>query len=398
MERQLPLLTKSGIALIPLQLTAGLIFSLFFTFIPLQIFDLYGFIASSLCRSLVAVTAISLSWLWGWISDHVSSKKKLLGIALAGQAIFTMAFSLTSFFEKTGFIQLLFLLTMYTLASLFTSLYNPVKNSLITLLSGEEGRGTTIGLFFLFSSAGWGLGGFLMGYVLQFWPLSKIVIVVGLFHTCSLIVFLFLFQEKKVQTEEPITRGIIESFKAINPFLLQIAFTIILISVGRGIFLPIFQIKMWIVFDKQSLWIGIITALSGIGGAVGSLLYGHLSDRIGNLAALTLGILGNFALFLLGILNYPLTVALVWILPIWPLIAVSSVAFAADYSQDTRRGEAQGIIESARSFSGLFSVIGGVIATLIGAEGNINRLAPIFLFLCLFPLLAFLPLWKVRKK
>lgn len=391
------LLDKNSIALIPLHITTGFVLSLFFTFIPLHIYDLYGFIASSLCRTLVAISAIALSWIWGWLSDVMGSKKTILAIAMGGQATFTMAFAIAGAFGSSGLFLLLILLLMYTVASLFTSMYYPVKNAIITLMRGKKERGRTVGVFFFFSSLGWGLGGYLTGYWLSFWSLSRTVLLIGSIHLLSLLFFLLLFQEKEIETRQPIRRGLIESLRTMDRVFLWITLSIILVSVGRGIFLPIFQIKMWIVFGKQSVWVGIITGLSGIAGAVGSFLYGRLSDRIGQTSALRLGILGNFALFLLGSLNFSFTVALVWIFPIWPLIAVSSVAVAANYSEKTRRGEAQGVIRSARSFSGLFSVIGGVVARFIGASQDINRLTPFFIVLCVFPALALLPLWHSRK-
>jgi MFS family permease len=167
--------------------------------------------------------------------------------------------------------------------------------------------------------------------------------------------------------------------------------------VGRGIFLPIFQIKMYIIFGKESIWIGIISGLSGMASAIGAYGYGKLAQRIGDSSAIKLGIFGNSALFLLGTLNYQLTVALVWIFPVWPLIGVSSVSMAATHSKDTERGEAQGVVESARSFSGLFSVIGGIAALLIGASDNINMLTPIFLSMLIFPIIAYLPLRRSQQ-
>jgi len=207
-----------------------------------------------------------------------------------------------------------------------------------------------------------------------------------------------LFQEEDVETEAPPRRGVIESLRNMKPVLFQVTLAILLISVGRGVFLPLFQVKMYEIYGRESFWIGVISALSGLAGAIGSFGYGKLTDRIGDSTALRLGMFGNLGLFLLGILNHPITAALVWIFPIWPLISVSSVSLAAGHSEDTRRGEAQGVIESARSFSGLFSVIGGIAAFLLGAEQDINRLAPFFLSLILFPILAYVPAKRSENK
>lgn len=94
------LLQRNGIALIPLQVTSGFIMSLFYTFIPLRIFDFFGFIASAFCRTLVAFSTITLSWIWGWFSDVAGSKKTILGISIGGQAFFTMAFTFSEFFNE----------------------------------------------------------------------------------------------------------------------------------------------------------------------------------------------------------------------------------------------------------------------------------------------------------
>jgi len=388
--------TRSGAAIIPMQLTSGLVNSLYFTFIPLYVYDLYGFIASSLCRTLVAVTAILLSWVWGWVSDVFSSKKKLLVISILGQAIFTVLFALTQFVGEPGLLNLIFILFMYTLAALFTSMYNPVRNAVITLMSKEEGRASNIGSFFLFSSAGWGIGALIIGYLWEIVPLYWIFIFTGGIHLLSMVIFQVIFQESDVTTEEPARRGIIEGLRNMKPLLLYITLAILLVSVGRGVFLPIFQIKMYIIFGRESFWIGVISALSGLAGAIGAFAYGKLTDRIGDSFALKLGIFGNVALFLLGILNHPLTAALVWIFPVWPLIAVSSVSLAAGHSEKTRRGEAQGVVESARSFSGFFSVIGGIVATLVGAEDNMDNLNPFFFSLITLPLLALIPVSRSK--
>jgi MFS family permease len=392
------LLTRSGIALVPMQITSGFVLSLFFTFIPLYVYDIYGFVASSLCRTLVALTAIILSWLWGWVSDRFASKKNLLAISMLGQAGFTVLFAVSQLFTEGDVFHLVFLLLTYTLASLFTAIFNPVRNAAITLMAKEEDRAENIGLFFLFSSAGWGLGGFFLGYWWDIWSLSLTVSVTALLHIFSLFFFFALFQERDIKTEQSIRRSLFKGIRDMNPVLMYIVLVVLLVSVGRGIFLPIFQIKMYIIFGKESLWIGIISGLSGMGSAIGAYGYGKLTKRLGDSAAIKLGIFGNLALFLLGTLNHPLTVALIWIFPVWPLIGVASVSLAAAHSKDTERGEAQGVIESARSFSGLFSVIGGIAALLIGAGEDVNMLTPIFLSMLIFPIIAFLPLRKSQQK
>lgn len=390
--------SRSGFALVPMQITGGFVLSLYFTFIPLYVYDLYGFVASSLCRTLVAVTAISLSWIWGWISDVFASRKKLLAISMLGQAAFTILFPLTELVLGSGIFHLGILLLAYMLASLFSSLYNPVRNATITLMEQkEERRASNIGAFFLFSSAGWGLGGLVIGYLWDTWPLHLTFTFTAGIHIIAMAVFLALFQEEDVETEAPPRRGVLESLRNMKPVLYQLTLAILLISVGRGVFLPLFQVKMYEIYGKQSFWIGIISALSGLAGAIGSFGYGKLTDRIGDSVALRLGMVGNLALFLLGILNHPITAAMVWIFPIWPLISVSSVSLAAGHSEETRRGEAQGVVESARSFSGLFSVIGGIAAFLLGAEQDINRLAPFFFSLILFPILAYFPAAKSEE-
>ena len=391
------LFTRSGIALVPMQITSGFVLSLFFTFIPLYVYDLYGFVASSLCRTLVALTAIILSWLWGWVSDRFSSKKNLLTISMIGQSGFILLFILSQIFTEGELIHLVFLLFTYTLTSLFTAIFNPVRNAAITLMAKEEDRAESIGLFFLFSSAGWGIGGFLIGYWWDIWSLSLTVSVIALLHIFSLFFFFALFKDSDVRTEQPVRRGLLKGFRDMDPVLMYVALVVLLVSVGRGIFLPIFQIKMYIVYGKESLWIGIISGLSGFGSAIGAYGYGKLTKRVGDSTAIRLGIIGNSALFLLGTLNHPLTIAIVWIFPVWPLIGVSSVSLAAAYSKDTERGEAQGVVESARSFSGLFSVIGGIAALLIGASDDINMLTPIFLSMLIFPIIAYLPLRRSQQ-
>ncbi|MFO7837453.1 MAG: MFS transporter [Candidatus Thorarchaeota archaeon] len=391
--------SRSGFALIPMQITGGFILSLYFTFIPLYVYDLYGFVASSLCRTIVAITAISLSWVWGYISDIFASRKKLLALSMLGQAAFTITFPLTELASGSGILHLGMLLFAYMLASLFTSLYNPVRNAAITLMEQkEEQRASNIGAFFLFSSAGWGLGGLLIGYIWDIWPLYLTFTFTAAIHIIAMAIFLILFQEEDIETEASPSRGVLEGLRNMKPVLFQVTMAILLISVGRGVFLPLFQVKMYEIYGKESFWIGIISALSGLAGAIGSFGYGKLTDRIGDSFALRLGIFGNLGLFLLGILNHPISAAMVWIFPIWPLISVSSVSLAAGHSEDTRRGEAQGVVESARSFSGLFSVLGGIAAFLLGAEENIDRLTPFFLSLILFPILAYLPAARSEER
>ncbi len=391
------ILTRSGRGLIPLNITWGFLSVLFFTFIPLQVYNLYGFVASSLCTTLAAISSILLSWVWGWISDVFISKKKLLSLAMIGQSAFTMLFAISSRVKGELF-QLLFLLFLYSVASLFSSLFMTVRNAVITLMTERNKRGANLGVFFLLSSLGWALGGYLIGFWLTVWTFSQTLLLISLLHICSLIVFLWLFQAPEPQIDRPKKRGLFESLRAMDPVLFQVMLSILIVSVGRGMFYSVFRIKTWIVIGRASMWMGIITSLAGMAGAVGSLLYGTLSDRIGHETALLLAIGANIPMFLLSILNYPITLALVWIFPVAPFLLISSVAFAADYSKKTRRGEAQGIINSAISFSDLFSVIGGIIAVFLGASQDLNKLMPFFLSLCAFPCLSVIPLWKARNK
>ena len=100
---------------------------------------------------------------------------------------------------------------------------------------------------------------------------------------------------------------------------------------------------------------------------------------------------------ILGIAWDPLILGILWAIPLWPSVRMSSLALVADISKGKTIGEYQSFVNSSSAISRLIGALtGGMIADLYNARLNLNIIDMILIFSAIGPLLGSIATSKIK--
>ena len=98
-----------------------------------------------------------------------------------------------------------------------------------------------------------------------------------------------------------------------------------------------------------------------------------MNDNLGRKPVFLAGVLGYVAYFIaIYFIKNIFVVALLWIIPIYPLIQSSAAALVSDYTSTGDRGKGLGLLEAAISIGGgIGPLVGGLIADVSGTLDSV---------------------------
>ncbi|NIQ08095.1 MAG: MFS transporter [Candidatus Korarchaeota archaeon] len=393
MKEENILLTRNGIAIAVLQLGLGVSGSLFFPFIEPLLFDLgASYTLITFRRTFVALASLFTSWVWGALSDFFQSHKSLMTFGFGTSVVFCIPFL---FFHSLVYSPL-FLLFSLAFFSLFRSMVFPVRNSVVTLISKEESGGANLGYIYTIFYLGWGGGSLFFGYMIEAGHLIRAFFLTALLSYLALSAFYLLFQDEKVEVKGKVEvekKNILEMLAEVEKPLLILALAIFLLGISRNIFFSLFKIKLYVAYGRNYGLLGLVTTISGVGGAAATMLYGKSVDRFGGFTIFVVGALMCMGFyFTLAFSSNPLIITIPWILPVASLLTIPAVSITGRLSEEKKRGRAQGLVSGIRRIAGVGTVIGGITADYVG---NIDL---IFLGLTPFPVISILILYVLLRK
>lgn len=296
----------------------------------------------------------------GRLADRVSRKR----LHLAGMISITILTAAIGFTRN-----LLDVSILHALMGISAALAAVTSLTLLGDATKQTNRGTKMGGFDLANLGGYGLG-FGVGSILvteflnrspyglsyAFWATS------GLFLFTSLLATRFLIEPvKSIEINQPGIRrkNIGAKIRPVIPVWL--GQTIVL---GMYFLLPkAFQQSSFTVTRETLIFLGVIGGLF----AVGAILFGHISDKVGRTKIMVLGAIGELGFLCLfgwsfpNFLKYQLYLAPLFFLA--SAIAPAILSYISDVSGRARRGSANGIYSVVLSAGmAVGNILGGFFA------------------------------------
>jgi len=372
--------------------------TIFWTIFRVFIYVIGGtFTQIALVSVIQNMFSVFLSPFWGSLGDELNKRKPFIVFGSAAIAFFTPLFiyakSVTEY------------LVIFIFASLTTSMVNPNLNALISGIAEKEYRGRALGYFLGISAIGWTLGGILSGAIAEIVGMDYVFFTAGVIGIMgALLVLLFLKEEGESSKKLGDAAGrawknVIETFRIEgNPNLNTLLLAVILHGTGGGIFFTLFQIKFFESIGRSFILYGIVSGLSGIGSIIAPPLYGSLADKMGRKIVMqaTLFIYSLYFV-VLGLLWDPIILTILWFLPLWPGVRISSVALVADIAEEKEMGRYQGFLESSAAIARMLgALLGGIFADIFRARADIFVIDKILIFAAIGPLLSAIIISKLK--
>ncbi len=316
----------------------------------------------SLYFSIGGISTILFSRFWGFLSDYYGKRKTLV-----------VTFSLLSLIASMGYLFVddpeKFILVSFV-SSVIGMGASPAMFTLISELSSR--RGTVFGYFGTMSGIMSTMGMIIGGYVGDHFEKFISVTLALLFNLVAIVVFTAFYKERESATipfKEALKKAAYDGFNYLNVTKIHILPIIVvgaLISLGSGATVTAFRMKTYeMVSEFKSLY-GLVYSGGAIGGAISSMLYGRLCDRIGSrklvMAALSMYI--PYLLVLMNVNDWRLF-AILWATPISPAISISMQTMISEKTKYNERGAAistYNMMNSLASITGI--MMGGIIITM----------------------------------
>ena len=291
----------------------------------------------------------------GRLADRVSRKK----LHIAGMMIITVLTAAIGFTRN-----LLNVSILHAFMGVSAATAAVTSLTLLGDATKQTNRGKRMGGFDLANLGGYGLG-FGLGSLLvsvfanlsyAFWVTS------GIFLVTSIMAMRFLVEPVKIAEIRLTTMRPRRIGARIRPVLpVWIAQTIIL---GMYFLLPkAFKDSNFVVTREMLVFLGVIGGLF----AVGAIVFGHVSDRVGRTRIMVLGAFGEFGFLVLFGWSFPnfLKFAL-YLAPLFFLasaVAPAILAYVSDISGKAKRGSANAVYSIVLSIGmAVGNILGGFVA------------------------------------
>ncbi len=310
----------------------------------------------TLLTSLEFIPAL-FSTLWGYLGDVFGRRKMIL-----------IGFLSVPAFSLIGFTELPWVFILAFIASLSSTIAWPSIVSAV--VSDIEYTGSKkYSIYAIGGSIGWGLGSLLMGFLYALGGIGLISIVIGLSIGASFIIFYALYPKVHVTFERKELKRNVFSFLLGSKVFLAFLVAVAVSYFGLEFSYNILSIKLYNELGRNEILYGIF--FGGITAFLGALfrpLAGKIVDNVGEVRSFMLTLICYTSL-LYGLASAQgWIMALLWIIPVYPLYDTSAVTVSSKSLPPEFRATAFGSYGTATSIAGSLVVLAGPLADTLGVN------------------------------
>ncbi|MBT3273541.1 MAG: MFS transporter [Spirochaetales bacterium] len=347
-----------------------------------------SFSAIGLLGTVTAFTSIILSFVWGRTSDRTGKRKGILLIGLLGLAACNGLISIVPSY--------LYLFPLRLLSGAFLSAYATASLAMMgdELESHESTRGRKMGTFRGLSSLGFGLMAFLSGSIADRFSLRMPFVLAALFYIVALVFAAAVKEAGTEMTAKPSVENPFRSLAAVirlwknegrttdtetdspNLPLSPLLVSALLWSLVVGAVYAVWANYMVSEIGYTATAMSRLWSLASTSEFPLMILAGWLSDKIGRLKMLTIGLLAWAVVFL----GYVFTPWMPWIIFIqltrgfaYSAFTAAAMTYAAEVRSRSKRGSVSGAYNAAGGIgSVLGAAMGGIQTQLMGFRAMIG--------------------------
>jgi|GEM_PF-1684045 len=299
--------------------------------------------------SLPFLAVFLMSFVWGAAADKIGSYKWpiVVGNIITGVMFFPMPY-----------LNMFGLFGLRAIQVFFYSV-NVLGVAMVTeMCPRNKGEGTAS--VSLWTSVGWLLGGVISGAVYLYGGMPILFPICGIlsFVTGSIILFVGKSDKPKAAI------SLRDSFRLSNGRVLGLMLFIICLSyiANRAVF-TVFPVYLNEQQHLNAMQIGLFSATAGIVGAIVVVTVGKYVDKGGRRPMFIFAVFSYLAIWLVLLFtDNLLLVLLVWMVPSWSFMSISSLSMISDLTTTTERGRGIGAFNSALN---LGQFIGAMISGLV---------------------------------
>ncbi|MGY5852787.1 MAG: MFS transporter [Candidatus Thorarchaeota archaeon] len=292
---------------------------------------------------------------WGWFSDGMRSRKPFMVVGFVGYAI---TFLLVSFVGN---------FTEYLMISMFGAFFSaaalPVGQAYLT--TDTEKKGEQLGIFLAVQSGGWLFGAFSSGFFydsIGMFNLYRIaaIVCIGATGVCALLV-----KDRPPGVNNKKSAGFGEVLR--RPGMARLTTAAGLSSLGMNAIAFMMAIMIVDELHGAPFLVGVANSVATFIAVIATGYIGRVIDRRGPVRILILAYI-SYVVFAIGfgLVRDPITAAIMWALPIYPLSSTAAYTFASLISGDDERGRAMGLVSGAQNAGAAIGpIIGGLAAEYI---------------------------------
>ena len=377
-------------------------FSLYSVIFSLYLYELgASFTQITLLVAIPNLVSLLFARFWGILSDELHAYKLFVTWSYLVSAIFVFFYGLTK--------NITLILTLFILATILSSPGSPALNAIVTTVGEKESRGRIVGVFISSDTMGYAIGSFLSAYLIVTIGVSKLFPLSAVIIALSAIFFILFYHEERdhrLLQKDVIMMALKKTFSPREFYadreLIPLISAIAVFNIGTTAFFEIFVFKYYIVIGRNLSLYAIVSGISSVLSAIAPPIYGFIGDKIGldNLLLIMMFIRIIYMLSLALIWD-PLILTILWILPIWAGLYLSSITLATNILGDEKAGRAQGTLSMTTQLSNMIGALAaGYLADKLGARRNISRAMPIYLgsiILCIIGLIIFASYLKKKR-
>ncbi|MGY5881134.1 MAG: MFS transporter [Candidatus Thorarchaeota archaeon] len=339
-----------------LQSTAQAISWQFVTFFVKHDLNATSFLELSLASAIPAFIIMTMSPVWGTLSDRWKKRRVFMIIGFIGYASTFIFYVLVA--------DIMQYLIVAAIGAMFSSAALPMGQAHLTM--NADNKGERLGYFVAAQSAGWFCGALSSGILYDFVGMRFLFVVAAALSLGATISSAILI--KDIPFNEVLESGkhrLIDILR--KPGMSRLTTAVAFSQIGMnaiGAFLAIMIVDE---LGGSTAFVGLANSAATFFAVIFTGYLGRIVDRRGPIKILIIAYF-SYTVFscVFGFVQDPVVATIMWALPVYPLAATATSALAAHISGEDERGRAMSLVYGAQNAGGWIGpIIGGIFAEYV---------------------------------